>query len=62
MYSEQVILTEKETVGVYLLLRKQGFALDGLMSRLMIRMERLLYQRLTIEELECLVDDQQADG
>jgi hypothetical protein len=52
-----VRLTEKEAVGVYLLLQNRAALLDGAMSRLRKRLEDSLLEQLTVgdfEELESL--------
>lgn len=50
-------LSEQETLGLYLLLKEAGAgdgsgAPDATLLRLLNRIEKLLYERLTIQELE----------
>ena len=49
-----VVLTEKETVGVYLLLQGQAASLDVTMARLRERLEDALFESLTVGEVEDL--------
>lgn len=48
------ILSKKEIVGVYLLLKKRENRLDRTLHRLFARIEKKLYEQLTIEEFEQL--------
>jgi hypothetical protein len=47
-------LSWPEAVGVFLLLKRQETALEVPMRRLLARLERVLYERLSIEEFEQL--------
>jgi hypothetical protein len=49
-----VPLSEKEAVGVYLLLRSHAAPLDVTMARLRERIEDSLFGRLTVGEVEDL--------
>ncbi len=56
-------LDEGETIGVYLILRSlegEGL-LDPDMQRLLQRIERVLYERMTIQELENLEQRRDCD-
>ncbi len=48
----QMLFSEKELIGLYILLKGGEDALDFTMSKLLSRIENYLYQKLTIEELE----------
>ena len=45
-------LKDREVVGVYLLLKERERELDETMLKLLDRLERVLYQELTIDEFE----------
>lgn len=45
-----IVLENRELIGVYLLLKEKESALDRIMLRLLNRIERKLYEQLTIEE------------
>ena len=47
-------LSDKEALGVYLLLREQRTPIDESMARLAKRLEDQLYRDLTVEEVEDL--------
>lgn len=47
-------LTDRELVGVYLLLRRHASELDTTLTRLMMRMEKDLFAYLSIDEFERL--------
>jgi len=49
-----LVLTEKEAVGVYLLLQRRVSELDGAMARLRKRIEDSLHQTLTVEDADDL--------
>jgi hypothetical protein len=49
-----VALTEKESVGVYLLLQSHAASLDVTMARLRKRLEDALFDNLTVGEVEDL--------
>lgn len=59
MMGVQILLSEKELLGIYMLLKAQESGLDITMSKLLNRIEKYLYQSLTIEELENLEDTYQ---
>ncbi len=48
----QMLFSEKELIGLYILLKGGEDTLDFTMSKLLSRVESYLYQKLTIEELE----------
>ena len=45
-------LKDREVVGVYLLLKERERELDETMLKLLDKLERVLYQELTIDEFE----------
>ena len=49
-------LTGREIVGVYLFLKSREEELDDVLTKLMMRMEKSLYSKLSIEEFERLPD------
>ena len=49
-------LSDKEALGVYLLLRDHGIESDQTMARLTKRMEDSLFRELTVTEVENLQD------
>jgi hypothetical protein len=49
-----LIIAEKELYGLYLLLKKQELNIDSTMNQLLIRLEKILYTHLTIDEIENL--------
>jgi hypothetical protein len=48
----QLLLSEKELIGLYMLLKDREEGLDFTMAKLFSRIESAIYQKLTIEELE----------
>lgn len=52
----EILLSEKELIGLYMLLKGREESLDFTMAKLLSRLEGKLYQRLTIEELENIGD------
>ena len=47
-----VELTEREMHGLYVLLKTHEMELEQPMAGLLFKVEKILYERLTIEELE----------
>lgn len=47
-------LTGRETVGIYLFLKKREEELDATLTQLLIRIEKRLFDRLSIEQFEQL--------
>ena len=45
-------LKDREVLGIYLLLKERERELDETMLKLLDRLERVLYQELTIDEFE----------
>lgn len=45
-------LKDREVAGIYLLLKERERELDETMLKLLDRLERVLYQELTIDEFE----------
>ncbi len=50
----QLALTKKELYGLYLILKKQELKLEDTMYGFLIKLEKLLYATMTIEEMEDL--------
>ena len=48
----QMLLSDKELIGLYMLLKDREEGLDFTMAKLFSRIETVIYQKLTIEELE----------
>jgi hypothetical protein len=48
------VLSGREIVGLYLLLKEQEVGLDGTLTKLMMRLEKSLYSKLSIEDFERL--------
>ena len=48
----EISLTEKELIGLYILMRNSEMNLDAHLSALLLRVEKILYRRLTIEDIE----------
>ena len=51
----QLTLSEEELIGLFLLMKKGEMLLGKTMSRLLNRLEKEIYRRLTVEEIEQLV-------
>ena len=49
-------LSGREIVGVYLFLKAREGELDEILTKLMMRVEKSLYSRLSIDEFERLSD------
>ncbi len=49
-------LSGREIVGVYLFLKAREEELDEILTKLMMRVEKSLYSRLSIDEFERLSD------
>ena len=47
-------LNEREAAGVYLQLKKNDGELDMTLCRLLVKIEKVLYARLSIQEIENL--------
>ena len=47
-------LSGREFVAIYLFLKNREEGLDGTLMKLLARMERVLYERLSIDEFERL--------
>jgi hypothetical protein len=45
-------LTEKELIGLYMTLKMKEQTLDDTMARVLLRIEKILYGRLTVEDME----------
>ena len=45
-------LTDKELIGLYMSLKNNEMALDGTMARVLLRIEKILYRKLTVAEME----------
>ncbi len=45
-------LTDKESIGLYMRLKKDESALDDTMTRVLLRIEKILYRQLTVEDME----------
>ena len=52
----ELLLSEKELIGLYMMLKDREESLDITMAKLLSRLEGKLYQKLTIEELENIGD------
>jgi hypothetical protein len=51
-----IVLSEKELVGLYVRLKPRENDLDLILLNLLSRMEKILYQTMTIEEIETIQD------
>ena len=47
-----ISLSEKELVGLYILLKNSEMNLDVHLSALLLKIEKILYSRLTVEDIE----------
>ena len=58
----QIVLSAKEIMGLYMLLKKQEMVLDATMCAALGKIEKILYAQLTVEEIESIQSlyDQQA--
>ena len=45
-------LTDKESIGLYMRLKKDESTLDDTMTRVLLRIEKVLYRQLTVEDME----------
>jgi hypothetical protein len=52
----EVLLSDKELIGLFMMLKDREESLDITMAKLLSRLEGTLYQKLTIEELENIGD------
>lgn len=50
----QLSLTKKELYGLYFILKRQELRLEDTMYGFLIKLEKLLYATMTIEEMESL--------
>ena len=51
-----IVLSDKELVGLYVRLKPRENELDLILLNLLSRMEKILYQTMTIEEIETIQD------
>ena len=51
-----IVLSDKELVGLYIWLKPRENDLDLILLNLLSRMEKFLYQTMTIEEIETIQD------
>ena len=51
----QLTLSEEELVGLFILMKKGEMLLDSIMSRFLHKLEKEIYRRLTVEEIERLL-------
>ncbi len=51
-----IVLSDKELVGMYVWLKPRENELDLILLNLLSRMEKILYQTMTIEEIETIQD------
>jgi hypothetical protein len=54
--TSEFLLKKREILGIYLLLKDREQVLDATMLQLLDRLERTLYQELTIDEFENIRD------